>query len=378
MKEKSESRLKIAYVIPPITLYGSGLANRRKRDPIEEWLFKHGDPVVFSNYRKQWVELWRVFFRIDGFVWLFLKLPLKLIRGKYSLFMVAARDPQAIITFVVSKLLRKPIIVSDSFYYWPERLLARLVWPFFRFASSHATVFNAGTRRVKSFWESGGVPESEIGIYHTFMSMIKVNDESVTLSRKLKQELGYQKVVLSVGRLVKEKGGECLIRAFEKLSKEATDVALLIIGDGPERNKLEELCRNLRLHNVVFTGFVGRDNIAPYYLMSDVFVFPSIRMRVHEEWGLVVNEAMSVGKPVIVSASVGCAYEVVEDGVTGYIIPDGNVNALYETMRKLICNDELRIRMGEEARNIIFKEFTYEHAIENCKNLINDAVKRQI
>lgn len=368
-------KARIACIMPPITLFGSALARRRKLNPLEEWLFKYGDPIIFSNYDKRWIEVWKVYTHTDGFIWLLVRLPLKLIRGKYYLFVADARDPQGIVAFFISKLLRKPIIISDTFHSWPERLLAHLIWPFSRFVASHATVFSVPGRRGLRFWKSAGIPEGKIRITHTFMSTIEINDKHVSLAKQIKEKLGFRKTVLFVGRLVKEKGVEYLIKAFAKLSKETENVGLLIVGDGPERNRLETLCDNMGLANVLFAGFIEREELAPYYILSDIFVLPSINLKINEEWGLVVNEAMSVGKPVVVTKAVGCAYELVKNGVNGFIVPQKNVEVLYKAVKKLINDDELRIRMGKESERIIAKAFTYKHAIENSKNLIEDTLK---
>ena len=373
MRNKNDKR--IALVIVPLTLSMSALARVRKPNPLEEWVFQYADPIVFSKYRMQWVELLRAFTRPDGILWLFLRLPFKLIKGKYSLFEADARDPQGIITFVISKLLRKPIILSDTFYMWSGSTRARMYWPFSRFISSNATFLSVPSLRVMNFWKSAGIPAKKIRLRNTFMSTIEINEKNVAKALEIKKKLGYQKIILFVGRLIERKGLEYLIKAFTRFS-EFNDIALLIVGDGPERNRLEVLCKELKISNVIFIWRADeRNEIAHYYLLSDIFVFPTITLKIHEEWGLVVNEAMSVAKPIVVSNSAGCAYELVKNGVNGYIVPEKNVEALYEAIKKLMTNDELRIQMGKESEKIIANGFTYAHAIENIKKLLRDALE---
>ncbi len=372
MKNKNDKR--IAYVMPPITLSMSGLARPRKLNPLEEWLFQIEDPIVFSKFTARWIELSRIYTYADGFLWLFLLLPFKLIKGKYSLFTAHARDPQVIITFIISKLLRKPIIISDTFYMWSGSIRASLLWPFSRFVSFHATFFVVPSSRVMNFWKSAGIHAKKIRLSNTFMSTIKTNEKNVAKAIEIKEKLGYQKIVLSLGRLTEAKGLEYLIKAFARFS-EVKNVGLLIVGGGPDRNRLEALCKELKLSNVAFIGVVNSDDRDAYYLLSDIFVLPSIRLKCHEEWGLVVNEAMSVAKPVVVSNTAGCAYELVKNGVNGYIVPEKNVEALYEAIKRLMTNDELRIQMGKEAERTIANGFTYAHAIENSKKLLRDALE---
>lgn len=376
MKNKNVS--KIGRVVPPLSFSASAMTKPKILNPLQEWQLKYEDRIVFSNYDKQWITPWKIYTRIDGFLWLFVRLPIRLIRGKYFLFTADARDAQGIVTFIVSKLLRKPIMLSDTFFIRSDSLLARIVWPINRFIASRAILLSVPSQRGKIFWRSVGVSESKLRIVHIFVSMVEANSGNVNSAKEIKEKLGYKKIVLFVGRLIKEKGIEYLIEAFAKLSKENKEVGLVIVGDGPERNRLETLCNSMKIDKVTFAGFIDREDITPYYLLSDILVLPAPKGKIHEEWGLVVNEAMSVGKPVIVSESVGCAYELVKHCVNGFIIPDKNVEALYDALRKLINNEELLYRMGEESKKTIAEGFTYQHAIESKKDMIEEAIRRQI
>lgn len=372
MRGKNTNR--IARVVPSVTLSGSALARSRKFSPLGEWLLKYEDQIIFSKYRTRWIEPWKIYIRPDGFIWLLLWLPLRLIKGKYYLFRASARDPQGIVTFFISKLLRKPIILSDTFYCWPERLLACFIWPFCRFIVSHATIFVVPSQRCMNFWKSAGISRKKIRLSHVFMSTVEIDDKHVSLAKELKKKLGVQKTVLFVGRLVKGKGVEYLIKAFAKVSKEIENVGLIIVGGGPERNRLQALCDDIKLGNVLFTGFIDKEELGSYYFLSDIFVLPSINLKMHEEWGIVVNEAMSVGKPIVVTTAVGCAYELVKEHVNGFIVPEKSIEALYNVIKKLLKDQELRMKMGKESKRIITEAFTYQHAIENTKAILNEAL----
>jgi glycosyltransferase involved in cell wall biosynthesis len=371
MKKKHNQ---IAWVIPPITLSMSALAKYKKPNPHHEWLFQYEDQIIFSSFSRRWIELSNVYMRSEGFLWLFFKLPYRLISGKYSLFIVHARDPQGVIVFIISKLLRKEIVISDTFFIWSESIRARLFWPLSKYISSHATILAVPSVRVKSFWEATGISSGKIRISNPFVSVIKTSQKSLVEADRIKQKFGYKKTVLFTGRLIKEKGLEYLIRAFEGFSN-SKDVGLLIVGDGPDRDRIETLTRKLKLTNVSFVWRANeREDITPYFMLCDVFVLPSITVRCHEEWGLVVNEVMSVGKPVVVSSSVGSAYSLVRDGVNGYIVPEQNSRAIFEAIKKLIDNDDLRLKMGKEAASTIINGFTYSHAIKHSRKLLQYAL----
>jgi glycosyltransferase involved in cell wall biosynthesis len=372
---------KIAYVFFPLNMAISALARYGRSNPYTEWLFNSDniEPIFFSIHSNQWVEFWKIFISPKGFMWMFLRLPFKLIKGKYSLFAVHSRDPQAVIVVIISKLLRKPIITFDSYYMWIKYdVRAILFWPFSRFVCFQSTYLSVSSFRVMNFWVSAGVPAKKIRINYKFASIIEPNKETLAKAVQIKKNLGYKTIVLFLGRLIEEKGVDYLIRAFAKFSG-FKDLGLLIVGDGPERNRLEKLCKDLNLSNVVFIWRPNdRAEIGHYFVLCDILVLPSITLKHHEEWGVVVNEAMSVSKPVIVSSSVGCAYELVKNAVNGYIVPEKNLDVLFEAMEKLIVNDELRLHMGNEAKKTIMNRFTYQHVVDCHSKLLQEALRKLV
>lgn len=361
----------------PITLALSAQSKYKRSNPLYERFRKsHNIEIIYPISSDQWIKPWKIFISPKGFIWLFLRLPFKLIKGKYSLFEVHCRDPQATITLITSKLLRKPTIISDSSYMWiKDDIRGSLLWPFSRFVCFQSTYLSVSSFRDRNFWVSAGISAEKIRVANKFCSVLEPNRKALANAIEIKKKLGYKKIVLFVGRLIKEKGVDYLIRAFAKFSG-FKDVGLLIVGDGAERNRLQKLCEELNLSNVVFIWHPSeRAEIEPYFVLCDILVLPSITLKQPEEWGLVVNEAMSVGKPVIVSSSVGCAYELVKNAVNGYIVPEKNVDALFLAMEKLIINDALRLQMGNEAKKTIANEFTYLHAIDSLSRLHQEAIK---
>jgi glycosyltransferase involved in cell wall biosynthesis len=139
---------------------------------------------------------------------------------------------------------------------------------------------------------------------------------------------------------------------------------------------LEALRNDLGLTDVRFAGFVPQQEKALYYLLCDLFILPSITLKVPEEWGLVVNEAMSVGKPVIVTDSVGCAYELVKNNVNGLIVPEKDIEALSSAAIRLLSDDEARARMGKESKRTIDEGFTYQHSIDDLSKFVRSVLSR--
>lgn len=311
-----------------------------------------------------------------GIFWL-LSLTIKLIKGKFHLFFSSTAVPEHFITFIVSKLLRKPIIILDSHWCWPKTFLAKLLWPIARFNAAHASFLAVPSKRVKKFWEAARIKQKRVIIYHYYYSSIKITEETLNLAGKLERKIaGNRIVILYFGRLIREKGVGYLIKAFSKLSKHNKNVLLLIVGDGPDKINLQNLCRNIGLKNVIFKEAVWDEHLkSAYFLLCDIFVYPSVFYTLPEEWGLAVNEAMSAGKPIIVTNAVGCCYELVKQGKNGFIVPEKNIDALYNALKSLVDDGELRIKMGNASKEIIQK-FTYYNAQKILDEIIKNSLTR--
>lgn len=134
---------------------------------------------------------------------------------------------------------------------------------------------------------------------------------------------------LYVGRLSPEKGLDTQLHAFAQVIKSLHNARLVLVGSGPSKDSLQELTKQLGLTNSVeFTGSKDVDALREEYLRASCFVLPSTS----EPWGLVVNEALSYGCPVVVSHRCGCVPELVVDGVSGYVFTAGDVGDLAEKM----------------------------------------------
>lgn len=151
--------------------------------------------------------------------------------------------------------------------------------------------------------------------------------------------------VLAVGRLVEKKGFDVLLEALR--SAEAR-LELEIVGDGPERARLEAAAQGLP---VTFAGTLSRAELAARYAAADVAVFPSRRSAAGDQDGLPVAllEAMGAGCAVIASALPGLD-EAVEEGRSGVLVPPGDAAALARTLRVLADDAELRDSLGAAAR----------------------------
>ncbi len=156
-------------------------------------------------------------------------------------------------------------------------------------------------------------------------------------------------VIVSVSRLIPKKQPTFLLEAFRRV-RERHRCVLLIAGSGPAERELREHVREEGVEDVVFAGFLNRSEVAGAYAVADVFALLS---REKETFGLVVNEAMNFGVPVVVSDRVGCALDLVSNGYNGYIVSARDAGQAAAAFEQLVTSDELRRRMGAASRERI-------------------------
>ena len=160
----------------------------------------------------------------------------------------------------------------------------------------------------------------------------------------------HRPIILFASKLQTRKHADHLVEAYSALLKMTTsDPYLVIVGDGEERENLQSRCQALGLKDVRFAGFQNQSVLPQYFRLADVFVLPSR----HEPWGLIVNESMAAGCPVIVSTDVGSGADLVTNGVEGFIYPVGDIPALTHALARVLASPEITAAMGEAARRRI-------------------------
>jgi len=303
--------------------------------------------------------------------------------GNYDVFVGGSWDTptdliETLFYFVIVKLRRKPFILWREDWDWNVKSLKRsFVKTIAGFIGRNVDAVLVPGSKHMEFFTGLGVNKDNIFIMPN-VSNIELDDDDFYNKDKIIKELDLEgkKVILFVGRLIDLKGVDYLIEAFAKLSKKIENVVLLIVGDGPEKRKLESLTEELKLNNVIFTGNIDNKLLGSYYLLSNVFVLPSITTYFADACPLVVNEAMYFGKPVITSDSVGTTF-MIKNGENGYVVPERNSEALYEAIVNVISNPELEKKMGKESKKLIDREFRYENMIEGFNAAI-DSVKSKL
>lgn len=214
--------------------------------------------------------------------------------------------------------------------------------------------------------EAQGIPANRIRVEHMPVrpSEPAAAAELADLRRAL--DISEQtRVVLSVGRLSKEKGQDGLLRAFATV--EAGPKRLLLLGDGPELEPLRALARELKIQSAV--SFLGlQSDVRPYYELADVFVLPS-----HSEGSPnVLLEAMDAGVPVVATA-VGGIPELATNELDALLVQDSDVAALANAINRLLRDEALRFRLTAAAQNVLALH-TPEHYFQSIASVFEEVV----
>ncbi len=153
-------------------------------------------------------------------------------------------------------------------------------------------------------------------------------------------------VILFASKLQPRKRCADLIEAYRLLLARghlSLPPQLVIVGDGSERSPLQQQATGLP--GIRFPGFRNQSELPRFFDLAAVFVLPSQ----YEPWGLIVNEAMSAGRPVVVSTDVGCQIDLVRDGVEGAVFPTGDIPRLTEALERVLATPDTAATMGRRA-----------------------------
>ena len=191
-------------------------------------------------------------------------------------------------------------------------------------------------------------------------------DETQRAAAQWREELGIaagQRVILFAGKLQPKKRPDDLIAAFLRLDRD--DATLLMVGDG----EMEAVLRAQAAGHprIVFAPFQNQSLMPRTYTLADLFVLPSFGR--DETWGLAVNEAMCLAKPIIVSSHVGCARDLVEPDANGLVFPAGDVDALTASLRDALSDPERLARWGQRSREII-SGYTYARGVAGLRQAL--------
>jgi len=183
------------------------------------------------------------------------------------------------------------------------------------------------------------------------------------------------KIVLFVGVMSKahtHKGVDQLIKSFKIVLEEVEGAYLVLVGRGDMMSEYKKMCEEFNISdNVIFTGFVDETELIEYYKSSDVVVLPSTT--VQEGFGMVLIEGNACGKPVVGTRVGGIQY-VIEDGKTGLLVPPKNSEALAGAIIKILIDEDLAKKMGENGRRLVEEKYTWERVADMTEKVYKEVI----
>ena len=258
-------------------------------------------------------------------------------------------------SYLAARGRRIPFVLWTSLWAHPRTPAHALSWPATRHLYRHADAVVTYGRHVTRYvrrYRDGPIFEAPQAVSSEMFAPVSESDRARARARLGDGDF----VLLFVGRLVREKGVHVLLEAWRAAGLERGRLAL--VGDGPLR----------KLAGASAVGAVPREQLPALYAAADAAVLPSIGTATFlEPWGLVVNEAMHMGTPVIASDAVGAAAGgLVRDGRNGFVVPAGDPDALASRIRALAAGSELRSALGDAARADV-EEFSETAWVEGMR-----------
>jgi glycosyltransferase involved in cell wall biosynthesis len=335
--------------------------NKRDSNNTNNIQMLHLDNNVFlypTNSKSKW------FYLFDGY-----RIAKSLIK-KNKISVITTQDPfeTGLLGWLLKKKFKISLLIQIhtelSFRYFAfESTLNFLRWFLALFLIPKADRLRVVSARIKDYIiKKLSYPAEKIDILPIFVDIEKLKQEK---EFDIKQKYpGFSFYFLTLSRLVKVKNIPLQLKALSKLKQKYPKFLLIIVGDGPERKKLEKLVLKLNLkENVIFEGW--QRDIVSYLKSVDSLLFSSN----YEGYGMVIVEALSFGLPVI-ATKVGVAPEVIEDGKNGFLVEVGNEKEYLKALEKII---EKPLKSSD---SLLFKKLPKkEEYLKNYQRLFYEALK---
>jgi glycosyltransferase involved in cell wall biosynthesis len=213
---------------------------------------------------------------------------------------------------------------------------------------SRASAYVAYGSKAKEYLVKMGAPAEKIFIAINTIDTKFFNDETSKIKSLLRKT--EQTHFIYIGYLVPRKNVNKLIEVIELVAQSRNDFVLDILGDGSERDDLEKMTARKRLSEVIkFHGFIQKANLPEFLASSACFLFQTD----FDVWGLVVNEAMASGVPVLSSINAGATYDLIINGKTGFIVDYNNKKDVVQKINTILDNPKLTESMGKNAFELI-------------------------
>lgn len=267
-----------------------------------------------------------------------------------------------------------PLVVTFHGYdvplFWNAKRFKPEFWPFLLHSKAvldRMTLGLCASTELKELLITFGVPEHKLRVHRLGIDLTRFNPHATWSEGPVR--------ACVVGRFVEKKGIEYAIRAYAPHA--CPDVLLDIIGDGPLEPELRALVARLGLDGFVsFLGVMRPEEVATHLGTCDVLLAPSVITRSGDrESGLIVaKEAAACGLPVVASMHGGLP-DIVEEGTTGFLVPERDVERLSERLGRLIADRGLRQRMGKAGRLKMEREYDVRERVAELETLYDEAIR---
>ncbi len=303
----------------------------------------------------------------------------RILRGKYDVIITESQIYVDLVLLLLGcRLTKRPLIIwnggniRDNAPKPTDPLIKKIVYVIVRFVHQRCNAAIAYGKGSREFLIFLGVKPDKIFIATNtvdnflFEEIPRMNRKKIEM---LRTQLGLRnkKMILYVGSLELRKRLEILITVFERIKAKLPETSLLILGDGPDKDRLIELRNKKGLtKDVKFIGKVDYYTVPLYYALSDVFVLPS-------QGGITVMEAMASGKPVIVSEECNALYSVpgiVRAEENGFIVKKEDFHAIEKHLNQLLTDESLAAKMGERSKELARNLFSIDRMIQGFTEAI--------
>jgi N-acetyl-alpha-D-glucosaminyl L-malate synthase BshA len=285
--------------------------------------------------------------------------------------------PQGLVGAICRKYFKVPHIATvhgSDVYLIEKSKIRNRICSFILHNSDKITANSSYTKNIIQSIDDGAKNKMEVvpmgvDIKNRFKSEDNTN---------LKEDFGVECLILSVGRLIGLKGTKYLIIAMKEVIRKFPTAKLLIVGDGPEKEKLEKLANELNLEdNVIFTGHIKNLDLPKYYSFADVFVTPSITIDGQAEGlGVVLLEAMACGTPVI-GSNMGGIPDIIKDGYNGFLVPEKSPKDLADKIIELLSNKKMAEEFSVNGLKIVKERFSWEIVTERFYRLYEEILEEE-
>lgn len=258
------------------------------------------------------------------------------------------------------RLYKKCIFFSTAHNtFYNKKILTKIAY-------RHSNIIACGNMVKKNLVDFYTLPDNQVTVIHNAVKPFNYDITPIPLIEQLHDKGCF--VVGNVGRLSEQKGMEYFIKAVPEIIEKHSEARFLIIGSGEDKDKLKTMVLNLGLDDkIFFTGY--RNDIQNVISQLDLLVLSSL----WEGLPLTPIEAFSVGKTVVATAVDGTP-EIVEDGISGLLIPPKDSSAIAEKVLFLIENLDKKADMEYNAKDRFVKEFSFESLAENYIQAYNKQI----